>query len=81
MISPTLAANIDNPDPDLIQRYFTDASLGLFAGKLIHQRLLDSGAYTEIGAALNLERGIDMYQEMNKLDTDAALKKAKGWLN
>lgn len=77
----TLAANIDNPDPDLIQRYFTDASLGLFAGKLIHQRLLDSGAYTEIGAALNLERGIDMYQEMNKLDTGAALKKAKGWLN
>lgn len=71
-----LAANIENPNPDLIQRYFTDASVGLFIGKLVNQRLLERGAYTEIATALNVQQGLALYQEMNKLDPAAAIKKA-----
>jgi hypothetical protein len=75
-----LASNIENPNPDLVQRYFTDASVALFIGKLVNQRLLDTGAYTEIATALNLQQGLALYQEMNKLDPAEAIKKASKML-
>lgn len=75
-----LAADIENPNPDAIKRYFSDAFLALFIGKLVNQRLIDSGAYAEIAAAFNMQRGLELYKEMNKLDPTDALKKASEWL-
>ena len=76
-----LAANLENPNPDLLQRYFTDASTGLFIGNLINQRLIDAGAYTELARAVNLEQGAKLLQEMNRLNPSDAFKKASKLLN
>ena len=54
---------------------------GLIITKLIHQRLNDTGAYTDLAKAVNLEQGLYVFNEMNKLSPSDALQKASKLFN
>ncbi len=67
-----LLASLENPDKNLLEKYFGDTALTLAFGKILHQRLVDEGVYERISDVAEIKRIGEIVSGLQSADTDKA---------